>query len=37
MHEIKCPHCQTAFTINEASYAGYFKSSSHARISCKNT
>ena len=21
MHEIKCPHCQTAFTINEASYA----------------
>lgn len=21
MHEIKCPHCHTAFTINEASYA----------------
>lgn len=21
MHEIKCPHCQTAFTIDEASYA----------------
>ena len=21
MHEIKCPHCHTAFTVNEASYA----------------
>ena len=21
MHKIKCPHCHTAFTINEASYA----------------
>ena len=21
MHEIKCPHCHTTFTINEASYA----------------
>ena len=21
MHEIKCPHCHTSFTVNEASYA----------------